>query len=332
MRVYGALMWAMGKVLRTPEVLRVYIGSFWDRPLVYEELATLFEAEENDLMADLRDLPRNSAVRKINELVKRARLAKVNAYVISHLKEKMPMMTGFKKKQEELIRGMDGVFRTVMKTNNLAPGDFPPIDSFRNKLQDLDFTKFKSLKPKHLQMIEQLLSEDIPRLMEQLPRQLFDRSKELPTLERIAAVTPAPASRQNQTSASAAAAEPDFIPTAYATPSPAAAEPDLNDLPPVPMATESAAVPPPLPAKSSATKANPFAPKTAAAASNPFARPAEPVWPVRARKEEFDVVFRDHGPEDGKLSADSARNVIVLFLHFYHNASPYPGLAFRFRG
>ena len=28
-------MWSLGKVLGTPEVARVYIGSFWDQPLRY---------------------------------------------------------------------------------------------------------------------------------------------------------------------------------------------------------------------------------------------------------------------------------------------------------
>lgn len=33
MRVYGALMWSLGKVINTPEVVRVYLGSFWGKPL-----------------------------------------------------------------------------------------------------------------------------------------------------------------------------------------------------------------------------------------------------------------------------------------------------------
>lgn len=38
----------------------------------------LFEDEEQDLMKDIQSLPRNSALRKINDLSKRARLAKVS--------------------------------------------------------------------------------------------------------------------------------------------------------------------------------------------------------------------------------------------------------------
>ena len=67
MRVYGALMWSLGKVLATPEVSRVYIGSFWDQPLRYDMNRRLFEAEEQDLFHDLQSLPRNAALRKVCE-------------------------------------------------------------------------------------------------------------------------------------------------------------------------------------------------------------------------------------------------------------------------
>lgn len=81
MRVYGALMWSLSKVLNTPEVARVYIGTFWDEPLHYDMNRKLFEAEEQDLFNDIQGLPRNSALRKLNDLIKRARLAKVSALI-----------------------------------------------------------------------------------------------------------------------------------------------------------------------------------------------------------------------------------------------------------
>lgn len=43
MRVYGALMWSLGKVLDTPEVPRVYIGSFWDGELANRDHKALLE-------------------------------------------------------------------------------------------------------------------------------------------------------------------------------------------------------------------------------------------------------------------------------------------------
>lgn len=78
MRVYGALMWSLGKVFNTPEVARVYIGSFWDSPLHFDVNRKLFELEEQDLFKDIQSLPRNAALRKLNDLIKRARLAKVS--------------------------------------------------------------------------------------------------------------------------------------------------------------------------------------------------------------------------------------------------------------
>lgn len=90
MRVYGAMMWSLGKVVNTPEVMRVYIGSFWDGPCQNMDLERFFKMEQADLLRDLHELPRNAAVRKVNELVKRARMAKVHALIISHLKAQMP--------------------------------------------------------------------------------------------------------------------------------------------------------------------------------------------------------------------------------------------------
>ncbi|MGH0174376.1 UNVERIFIED_CONTAM: hypothetical protein FKN15_008679 [Acipenser sinensis] len=82
MRVYGALMWSLGKVINTPEVARVYLGSFWSKPLQNTENRKLFEAEAQDLFKDIQSLPRNAALRKLNDLIKRARLAKIRVDLI----------------------------------------------------------------------------------------------------------------------------------------------------------------------------------------------------------------------------------------------------------
>ena len=39
-------------------------------------------------------LPRSSVIRKINDLVKRARLVKVHAHIVAHLRAQMPAMFG----------------------------------------------------------------------------------------------------------------------------------------------------------------------------------------------------------------------------------------------
>lgn len=166
MRVYGALLWSLGKTMKSPEVARVYVGSFWDQPLKKLDNADLFEMEEKDLMKDLAILPRQSAVRKINELVKRIRKVKTLAFIIGHLKLQMPALMGREKKQKKLIADLPNVFRTIMKKHSLAPGDFPEINSFSQKLADVKFSEFSALSEKSIKEIDRVLNEDIPMLMQ----------------------------------------------------------------------------------------------------------------------------------------------------------------------
>jgi len=169
LRVYGALMWSLGKVVNTPEVVRVYVGSFWEQPYKNREFARLFDAEREDLIRDLHALPRQATIRKVNELVKRARLAKVHAYIISELQSQMPAMFGKKAKQDELIQDLNKVFNMVMRKYNLSIGDFPEIRRFRERLTVCDFSKFPKLNQKLISAADEALSEEIPKLVKMFP-------------------------------------------------------------------------------------------------------------------------------------------------------------------
>ncbi|KAH0435512.1 hypothetical protein IEQ34_026593 [Dendrobium chrysotoxum] len=169
MRVYGALMWSLGKVLNTPEVMRVYIGSFNDKPVNEAAVGPigkdLFEREQDDLLSDLKDVPKKACDRKINEFVKRARAAKIHAYIISHLKKEMPSMMGKAKAQQRLSDNLEDEFIKVQREHHLPAGDFPSVDHYREMLSGYNIDKFEKLKPKMIQVVDDMLGYDIPELL-----------------------------------------------------------------------------------------------------------------------------------------------------------------------
>lgn len=164
MRVYGALMWSLGKVFCTPEVLRVYVGSFWSSPMRMTDNRKLFEQEEEDLFAEILKLPRNSAVRKLNDLVKRARLVRVHAYIINSLKEEMPLVFCREKKKRDLIYDLPIIYSRIQQRYQISPGDFPDCAKMQERLMSHDF-KFKAFKPKLLAELDELLNTDTAKLM-----------------------------------------------------------------------------------------------------------------------------------------------------------------------
>ncbi|KAK8689286.1 hypothetical protein V6N13_088008 [Hibiscus sabdariffa] len=172
MRVYGALMWSLGKVLNTPEVVRVYIGSFNDKP-VNEDFTgpigkELFEKEQGDLLSDLKDIPKKACDRRINEFVKRARAAKIHAYIVSHLRNEMPTFFGKASTQQRLIDNLEEEFVKVQRDHHLPLGDFPNVENFKEILRGYSFDRFDKLKPKMIQDVDDMLGYDIPDLLKSL--------------------------------------------------------------------------------------------------------------------------------------------------------------------
>eukprot|EP01041_Mallomonas_annulata_P007422 gene7422-15164_t len=171
LRVYGALMWSLGKVVRTPEVCRVFMGSFWEGPLKSEENRALLEREKSDLLAELMALPQNAVVRRINELVKRARSVKVHAYIIHYLKKQMPYVLGKADKQRLLIDRLDKEFLACARRYNLPLGDFPPVDKYRSMLREIrDISEFKKLDKNLIYEMDRMLTHDIPLLLQKATR------------------------------------------------------------------------------------------------------------------------------------------------------------------
>ncbi|KAI3433598.1 hypothetical protein D9Q98_003408 [Chlorella vulgaris] len=171
MRVYGALMWSLGKVFRSPEVCRVYIGSFNASQPIRDDVnptgKSLFEKEQEDLLHDLYDIPARSCDRRVNEFVKRVRAAKIHFLIMGHLRKQIPYF-GQKKAQEKLLDNLAQEFQHVQREFHLHPGDFPDVDRYREILSAFDLSRFPKLDKSMIRQVDDALSLDIPALMRQM--------------------------------------------------------------------------------------------------------------------------------------------------------------------
>lgn len=152
----------------------MYLGSFWEHPPSNPDTAKLLLQEMTDLLKDLMMLPRQGCVRKVNEIVKRARKVRVLACLLDYLRHEMPSFSADRKK-EKLLGNMEKVRTTVCKKYDLSPGDFPDIPLFVETVRNMDFKNFPALKGKRLlngKLLEQLeigVKRKIPSFLEMLP-------------------------------------------------------------------------------------------------------------------------------------------------------------------
>lgn len=165
-RVYGSLMWSMGKIFHTPEVVRVYTGSYWDEPLVHDDYQNMFETDEWNLLNELVNLPAVSVERKVNALVKRIRLVKVHMCLLGFIRQQMPRWFGKEQARAKVLQRLPYVFNIVQNKYKLSRGDMPDVDEFRKCLEAFDdFSIFPTADWSKLQQLDDLIKIDIPEIM-----------------------------------------------------------------------------------------------------------------------------------------------------------------------
>lgn len=164
MRVYGALLWSMGRILKGAEVARIYVGSFHDQPLLRPEHEHLFTKDKDALMDHVKTIPKACSMRKVNEMVKRIRLNVVHACILGALREKLPWLYGKERAQLALIAKLDELFLEVRRTYQLSEGDFPKVEEYKQVLSLCDFSTFPRINRRTLDALQTLLREDIPRI------------------------------------------------------------------------------------------------------------------------------------------------------------------------
>eukprot|EP00775_Hariotina_reticulata_P005540 gene5540-5776_t len=168
MRVYGALMWSLGKVFKSPEVCKVYIGSFNSEAPIDKaknpHCVDLFEAEQAQLLHDLYEIPTRSCDRKINEFVKRVRAFRIHLLIMGHIRKHMPAMFGKDKAQRKMLDQLPQIFFQVQREYHLPAGDFPDVNRFREILSAFDFSSFPKLGKSMVKQIDDVLSVDVPNL------------------------------------------------------------------------------------------------------------------------------------------------------------------------
>ena len=129
--------------------------------------AHLFEKEQQDLLRDLYSIPARAADRKVNEFVKRVRAARTHMILVGSLRKQMPAMFGGDDKQRKLLGRLDREFEKCQLEYQLPRGDLPNVERYRQILAGFSLDKFPKLERKNVDIMDTVLSQDLPAIMRQ---------------------------------------------------------------------------------------------------------------------------------------------------------------------
>mmetsp|Transcript_20333 Transcript_20333/g.36973 ORF Transcript_20333/g.36973 Transcript_20333/m.36973 type:complete len:453 (+) Transcript_20333:61-1419(+) len=172
-RVYGALLWNVGKVLRTPEIAKVFTSSFWTEPYRYEAHKQLFDEDKEAVIKELKALPRTALLRKMNDFVARVRKVKAHMCVVTHIRQQLPWHLSMLGNETRVRRWVEErlpqFFEDAMRLRALSPGDMPDFKAFRDRLESFEgIAELPTWDARDVTRLEDVIEHDVPQLMSEI--------------------------------------------------------------------------------------------------------------------------------------------------------------------
>ena len=103
-------------------------------------------------------------VRHVSNLLTRAKLLRIHALLLMHLKSQMPVMFWKQSTQQKLIDDLPSIYKLLTSKYSIDPLDYPPIDPIRERLSKLDFTLLPKLKEHDIAIVDEVVNLTIPGL------------------------------------------------------------------------------------------------------------------------------------------------------------------------
>lgn len=161
-RVYGSLMWSIGRIIPSPEVSRIYLSS--------QVGSVEFAQEDNDAIAVLvLNVHKNSLSRKVGSFFKRVRLLRAHILVLLYLKKRLPWFWGTRSKKLSMTRSEElrGAYKHISLKYDIPESDFPPVELMSDLLSVKVWTDVPVCK-RHLHEVQGIIKHDLTEISSSL--------------------------------------------------------------------------------------------------------------------------------------------------------------------
>ncbi|VEL25605.1 unnamed protein product [Protopolystoma xenopodis] len=80
----------------------------------------------------------------------------------------MPSLLGRDSKKRELITNLSRAYEMIAREHHISLGDFPKLERMQETLALQDFKTFSVLQPKLIKSVDDMLANDIAKLMQMI--------------------------------------------------------------------------------------------------------------------------------------------------------------------